>query len=92
MDGNSYLMNFSPVNPLTVRREYHGHKGSVSCSTWSNQFHMFATAGMDKTVMLWTPYNSSPLAALTGHTATITHLQVRREREQKKKCCTCIEE
>lgn len=62
--------------PLRLKREYSRHSKGVFCSAWSNHFNFLATGGMDRVVLLWTPYNKEPLAALTGHNMTITNLLI----------------
>lgn len=74
MDGSVYLLEFGANVPIRIKKEYKGHTKGVFCSAWSNHFNFLATGGMDRAVLLWTPYNENPLAALTGHATSVSRL------------------
>lgn len=76
MDGSVYLLEFATDTGLKIKKEYRGHNKGVFCSAWSNHFNFLATGGMDRSVFLWTPYNSSPLSALVGHSASVCSLVI----------------
>ncbi len=56
-----------PNNPFTSRRQFTGHRGSVSALSFSPDSTVLASSSEDGTIRLWDVYTSSLIRVLQGH-------------------------
>jgi WD40 repeat protein len=72
-EGNNLnpLKLYSPVISLT------GHKGEVYSGSFSNEGYLYASAGFDKSIMIWEVFdeNCKNIQTLTGHSNAIMQLK-----------------
>jgi WD40 repeat protein len=65
------------MNTRTLIRTLSGHTSSLRTNDWSFDGKFIATAGLDKTIILWNPTNGAKIRTInTGHTSTIVDVAI----------------
>eukprot|EP00924_Labyrinthula_sp_SR-Ha-C_P013935 augustus_masked-scaffold_5-processed-gene-18.3-mRNA-1 protein AED:0.11 eAED:0.12 QI:0/-1/0/1/-1/1/1/0/1234 len=67
-------VNVFDIDRKKTKRIFNQHNSAVYTCCWCGTVKLLASAGLEKTIILWSPYSKSSVATLTGHTGTITGL------------------
>ncbi|KAL3152253.1 hypothetical protein ABBQ32_001332 [Trebouxia sp. C0010 RCD-2024] len=59
-----------------------GHTQGVRAVDWSKAYSFIASGGLDRSVMLWNPFQLQSMATLQGHAAAITHITINERSNQ----------
>ncbi|EKX47417.1 hypothetical protein GUITHDRAFT_106860 [Guillardia theta CCMP2712] len=66
---------------LNVKNAFQGHSMSVKTCAWCSGRKIMASAGLDRSVILWDPLFGRVSASLTGHKKAIFSLQYKERRD-----------
>ncbi|ABO96240.1 predicted protein, partial [Ostreococcus lucimarinus CCE9901] len=64
--------------PPTVTLEFRGHIGEITCTACAST-GLFASSGVDSSIMLWEPRNAKHVGLIKAHDGPITALSFNRD-------------
>ncbi|OQR84549.1 hypothetical protein ACHHYP_13261 [Achlya hypogyna] len=55
----------------TLKRDFRQHKGAVHAFAWCKEAKLIASCGLERQILLWSPYSIRLVGRLAGHTGSI---------------------
>jgi len=66
----------------TLRRKFSNHKKAVYSFAWCGHNKVLASCGLERKIILWSPYSERAVASLSGHNGAVRKVIVNDKNNQ----------